>query len=116
MEFSKQFIEIMNALADKVGIIIDWGSKNVVPYIQDLGSRLVNYEIATSATWIVIMILITITLYILANKFEDEALLIFAIVSTLATVVVVGVQVFDIIQALTIPEKTIYDMMSMYIK
>lgn len=92
------------------------GSKNVVPYIQDIGCRLVNYEIATSVAWIVITVLITTTLYILANKFEDELLLIFAIVLTVATVCIVGMEMFDIIEALTIPEKTIYDMMKTYMK
>lgn len=116
MEFSKQFIEIMDALADKVGIVVDWGAKNVVPYVQDLGGRLVNYEIATSIAWMVIVLFITVALYILAIKCDDEMLWGFAMISTIVAVIVIGVQVFDIIEALTIPEKTIYDMMQHYVR
>ena len=124
MEFSKQFIEIMDALADRAGIIIDWGSKNVVPYVQDLGGRLVNYEIATSVAWVVLSLLpiiFTISGYkkIVKDDGADEffivAIFIGFFVSAIG-IVVIGFQIFDIIEALTIPEKTIYDMMKTYIK
>ena len=124
MEFSKQFIEIMDALADRVGIIIDWGSKNVVPYVQDLGGRLVNYEIATSVAWVVLSLLpiiFTISGYkkIVKDDGADEffivAIFIGFFVSAIG-IVVIGFQIFDIIEALTIPEKTIYDMMKTYMK
>lgn len=54
MSFSSQFIEVLDALCDKIGIAIDWTSQNVVPYATDLATRIITYEISTSAAWIVI--------------------------------------------------------------
>lgn len=124
MEFSKQFIEIMDALADKVGIVVDWGAKNVVPYVQDLGGRLVDYEISTSIAWITIGVVISIimgiiTKLIVRRDFDDELKVVVWIIfglTCLTTVVMICCQTFDIIEALTIPEKTIYDMMQYYVR
>ena len=55
MSFSSQFIEVLDALCAKFGIVIDWTSQNVMPYLTDLATRLVSYEIWTSAAWIVIL-------------------------------------------------------------
>lgn len=117
MEFSKQFIEIFDALAERIGIVIDWGSKNVVPYLQDLGGRLVNYEIATSVAWIVLFVIIIISTVLITKAIEDgkidEFFIIFSMAGFFMSIIgvyVIGTQIFDIIEALTIPEKTIYDM------
>ena len=55
MSFSSQFIEVLDALCEKFGIVIDWTSQNVMPYLTDLATRLISYEIWTSAAWIVIL-------------------------------------------------------------
>ena len=54
MSFSSQFIEVLDALCAKFGIVIDWTSQNVVPYLTGLAARIITYEIWTSAAWIVI--------------------------------------------------------------
>lgn len=120
MEFSKQFIEIFDALAERVGIVIDWGSKNVLPYLQDLGGRIVNYEIYTSVAWIVfgviILILGLICLYTFSTKDSSydnvtETFLALGFLFMIPIgIVMIGTQAFDIIEAVTIPEKTIYDL------
>ena len=48
MSFSSQFIEVLDALCAKFGIVIDWTSQNVMPYLTDLATRLISYEIWTS--------------------------------------------------------------------
>lgn len=55
MSFNSQFIEVLDALCEKFGIVIDWTSQNVMPYLTDLATRFISYEIWTSAAWIVIL-------------------------------------------------------------
>lgn len=47
MEFSKQIIEILNKLAEQVGLAIDWTSKNVVPYVEKLIQKYTTYNIVS---------------------------------------------------------------------
>lgn len=43
-----EVVKILNALCDKFGIAMDWSSQNIVPYIQLISKRCINYEIGTS--------------------------------------------------------------------
>lgn len=54
MSFSKEIIEILDYIGEKFGIAIDWTDKNVMPYLQELAARYINWEIATSVVWIVL--------------------------------------------------------------
>lgn len=51
---SEEVIKILDALAEKFGLAIDWTSANVLPYLQQLCGKYVTYEIATSVVWILI--------------------------------------------------------------
>ena len=117
MSFSSQFIEVLDALCEKFGIAIDWTSQNVVPYLTDLAARIITYEIWTSAAWIVIVaIVFLIALKMTKNlckedRFEDEWFSGWSIriITGIILFAVIGCQVFDIIEALALPEKTLYD-------
>ena len=39
MKFSDEFIKVIDALGKKIGIVIDWTSENIMPYIVDLFER-----------------------------------------------------------------------------
>ena len=118
MSFSSQFIEVLDALCAKFGIVIDWTSQNVMPYLTDLATRLVNYEIWTSVAWIVILGVAFVVIWKLTknarkdNSFGNEGICVCAWVACcfigIIFVVVACVEVFDIIRALTIPEVVIY--------
>ena len=118
MSFSSQFIEVLNALCDKIGIAIDWTSQNVMPYLTDLATRLVNYEIWTSVAWIVILGVAFVVIWKLTkntrkdDSFDNEGKCVCAWVAccfiVIIFIVVACVEVFDIIRALTIPEVVIY--------
>ena len=43
--FSSQFIEIFDHLCQKFGVVIDWSTQNVIPYITALCGRIANYLI-----------------------------------------------------------------------
>ena len=118
MSFSSQFIEVLDALCAKFGIVIDWTSQNVMPYLTDLATRLVNYEIWTSMAWIVILGVAFVVLWKLTknarkdDSFDNVGKCVCAWVACgiigIIFVVVACVEVFDIIRALTIPEVVIY--------
>ena len=118
MSFSSQFIEVLDALCAKFGIVIDWTSQNVMPYLTDLATRLVNYEIWTSVAWIVILGMAFIVVWkSTKNTRKDDsygnegnfvcAWCVCGIIGIIF-VTVTCVEIFDIIRALTIPEAVIY--------
>lgn len=117
MSFSSQFIEVLDALCDKIGIAIDWTSQNVVPYVTDLATRIITYEISTSAAWIIIAVIVFLIVWKMtkrdckADNFEDEWFLgwLVRILIGIICFAVIGFEVFDIIEAVALPEKTLYD-------
>ena len=117
MSFSSQFIEVLDALCDKIGIAIDWTSQNVVPYVTDLATRIITYEIWTSAAWIVIAVIVFLIAWKMTknlckeDRFEDAWFSgwIIRIITGIIFFTVIGFEVFDIIEAVALPEKTLYD-------
>ena len=117
MSFSNQFIEVLDALCEKFGIAVDWTSQNVVPYVTDLATRIITYEIWTSAAWITIMAIVFLITWKMTknmckeDRFEDEWITGWSIriITGIIFFAVIGCQVFDIIEALALPEKTLYD-------
>ena len=115
MTFSDQFIKIMDAIADKLGIVIDWTSKNVIPYMENLLERFIKYETYTSIVWLVlgaIILLLCIIALIAAFKEDVEigevASLILSIPILVGIAMVIN-QTIDIVEVNTIPEKTIME-------
>ena len=117
MSFSSQFIEVLDALCDKIGIAIDWTSQNVVPYVTDLATRIITYEIWTSAAWIVIAVIVFLIAWKMTKNMCKEDRLDYEWVLGWVVRILIGVfcfitivfQVFDIIEALALPEKILYD-------
>ena len=126
MTVSGQIIEVLNALCEKFGLIIDWSSENVLPYLQELCGKFINYEIATSVVWIVIWFCVCVISWIVwgATYKTAEALdwdsgyivcginvffLVFALLFSVIFILVASTQIFDIIEAIYLPEKTIYE-------
>lgn len=111
---SDEVIKILDYLCDKIGITIDWTSNNVFPYIEQLCEKFINWEISTSIAWMVIMCVATVLSLIFAiiiNKVSDwdgfEWVIFGSVLA--ATILVCGVQIFDIIECKTFPEKVIYE-------
>lgn len=128
MTVSNQIIAVLDAICEKFGIVIDWTASNIMPYLQDLCHRIVAYEIATSAAWIILQVVIVFLAFYARNKKikplaeadDDDYTLVVATVicSIIATIalVVICVQAVDIIKALTIPEITIYKFAKPFLK
>lgn len=121
MEFGDEIIKILNYLGEKIGVTIDWTSENVLPYVEELCVKYVTWEISTSTAWIgitiaalVIILIACIIFHILVKKdIVDEEIEFWAwivfICAIILAFIIIGVQVFDIIECRTFPEKAIYD-------
>lgn len=55
---SNQIIEVLNEICNKFGLAINWTSKNVQPYLQELMTKCVAYKFATSIMWLIFGILV----------------------------------------------------------
>ena len=115
---SEEIINVLDALADKFGLAIDWTSANIIPYLGQICDKYVNYEIATSVVWIVMTIIEILIGYMLYKKmskaeYEEDGTSIlsngtFLIIVAVASLIICN-QIFDIVTCLTFPEKIIID-------
>lgn len=115
---SKEIIEVLDALSDRLGMSIDWTQNNIIPYLQEICSKYVNYEIATSIVWIVVGIILLIVAALAIKKIntdndlEDDdifGLIILMVVCGAAGMWIVLTQIFDIVTCYTFPEKIIIE-------
>ena len=131
MESSNKVVEVIDALCEKLGIAIDWTANNVMPYVQTLMQKLVAYEIWTSVAWIIIMFMLTLIIFCVHKYFDHRtnaksysdfeefmyyaSHVVFWILAVLS-VLVIGVQVFDIIECVVFPEKYVIEYISSLLK
>lgn len=115
MQASDQIIQVLDYLGEKLGVSIDWTSENILPYVQTLCSKYINWEIATSIVWLVVGIALII-LAIIAFKgarnpnINDEGFLYLVfIVLLIFGILIIFTQIFDIIKCIYIPELQIYE-------
>lgn len=124
---SDEVIKILDALADKFGIAINWTSANVIPYLQQLCERYVKYEVVTSIVWILIGIVLLVAgkYGIKKVKYCQEQYekaqrpilsgweerkwgwLVFTVITIAVGFFMVVSQGLDIVTCLTFPEKVI---------
>ena len=140
MEVSEQVIKVLDAVCDKFGIAIDWTNNNIIPYIQQLGNKIIIYDICVSIMWLVIGSAIPLTIAILIKKFlnkkkleaketindyyytdgslDNGAFYCYLIIGILLVIaIVIGtISSQSIIQDITFPEKTIIEFIKPYIK
>ena len=116
---SSEIIKILDDLCRRFGLVIDWTSENVLPYLQQLCEKFINWEINTSLAWIYIAGVVTVLMLIFAivvgffDTWDGEQWVFFICVFAIS-VIVIGVQIFDIIECKTFPEKAIYDYIKQY--
>lgn len=121
MTFSDNFIKIMDDLGKRLGIIVDWGNENVIPYLTDLVSRFIHWEVATSLTWLVVGIILLISSIVLIKKslkhifgetYCDDVWYLLGVLGFIGIILIAApiilVQVFDIFQVIYLPELSIY--------
>ena len=130
-----EVIKVLNHLGDQFGVAIDWSSANVMPYLNDLMSRMIKYGIYINIYHIIyaifitaVFIIVTIVLYKIACKMilrseENEEhvnsakILSTAFAISLVTTVIVALIeignikdcIADIIELNTVPEKYVIE-------
>ncbi len=131
---SEEIIKVLDALAEKFGLVIDWTAVNVIPYIKELCIKCVNYEIATSTIWMLFGIGFLIMGGILFkkkkyyheksdcdnkdNQASDDVEMIgmgFRI-SIIVGLIITICQLFDIVTCFIIPEKIIIEQLKLLYK
>lgn len=122
MEFSKEVIEVFDYLGEKLGVAIDWTSANAMPYLQELGDRYINWEIATSTVWIILGLIILLACIPIWKKFKAALIVhekhwindsyigwIIGFCCCIITALpMILTQIFDIIRCIYLPELQIY--------
>lgn len=134
MTISEQIIQVIDNLCTKFGIAINWTGENVIPYLEVLCKKLITYEIATSAMWILLVwVLFGVSALTLkkmdpwlrkkANESFDEIYefmdVVLWIVTTVLGIVMVCVtcdQAIDIIKCFTFPEMYVFEYVSALMK
>lgn len=130
---SEEIIKVLDALAEKFGLAVDWTSSNVIPYIKQLCGKYVHYEIATSVVWLLVGIGCLILGRILFKKMKYcyeksdgldknnvysrgcEFAAVFCVSFIIAGGMLILIQLLDIVTCFTFPEKIIfYELKSIY--
>jgi hypothetical protein len=129
MTASEQIIQVIDALCTKFGIAIDWTSENVIPYVETLCGKLINYEILTSVFVMVIWLALGIGGIVAIKKFTPvfkrglenrrsweigwEFATVFSIVGLvilyITTIIVVSDEIMDIIKCIMFPEMYVFE-------
>ena len=110
MQISNEIINVLDYLGNKIGVTIDWTSTNVLPYIEDLCSKFIKWEVEMSIAWIVIASVMAILSLVFAIFVDmDGFQWVLFTCAVVVAIIVIGTQVFDIITCNTFPEKVIYD-------
>lgn len=114
MTFSTQIIDVINFLCQKFGVAIDWTSENVMPYLHELATRFISWEVATSKMWLWIGVLLCVLgiAGIVLEAFTHcwgGMMTFVGIIMLCVGFVVVGVQIYDILTCIHLPEKQIFE-------
>ena len=115
MQISNEIIEVLDYLCDKFGIAIDWTNQNIMPYLEQLFTKFIAWELSTSIAYIVIFAIIAVILTVVliwivrTDEMFTEVIFIPIMFGIVGLIVGIGVQVFDIIECNVFPEKVLFD-------
>lgn len=115
MQISNEIIEVLDYLCEKFGIAIDWTNQNIMPYLEQLFTKFIAWELSTSIAYIVIFAIIAVILTIVliwsarTDVTLSEIICVPIILGIISLIAGIGVQVFDIIECNVFPEKVLFD-------
>ena len=122
-----QIIQVLDDLSERIGVSIDWSSENVLPYVQELFTKLVNYRLTTSIIWLVVAAALIVVSVVIIKKAirtyrlwqddeaSDDAAFGWWALSIILLIVVVLIILFQApvtIRCLTFPELEVYKYIS----
>ena len=117
MTISSEITNILNDLGSRFGVVIDWSSQNVVPYVQDLVSRIAKLEMCNSIIALVFGIICLVAgiicIRFFAKHWEDEVeeiigtlVIIFGILSVVGMCTLIPIGINGLTKAIYLPELT----------
>lgn len=125
---SSQIIEVLDNLAQKFGIAIDWTSQNVIPYLMELMDKYVKYRVTFLISIFAILFLVSGLMIIIPVRnikkkgddydidyLEDcinTVVMIFGVLFFVLTLIIFLCNLSDIIACFVFPEKIILDYIS----
>lgn len=113
MTVSSQIIEVLDHLATKFGVAIDWTAENVIPYLEQLAGKYINWEIAISVMWIVVGVLFitfgVVMIIVDYKQLDDGMLAVMGVVLIIIALIIICTQVVDILTCKYLPEKMIFE-------
>ena len=74
MTVSDQIIAVIKELCAQFGIAIDWTQENILPYIESLCKKFIQYEIYTSIMWMFVPTIFIVILAITSKIFHKNAM------------------------------------------
>ena len=54
IETTEAFLKVFEYLSEKFGIVVDTTSKDILPYLQSLGDKIIAYEQNIAIMWIIV--------------------------------------------------------------
>lgn len=128
---NNEFTKALDAVCNKFGIAVDWSSKNVVPYVQELSTRVVHFKIASAIFFAMVGILMvaSIILWVKWIKYCDKRYkeerwsnwdcATYLSIAACIICIVMGMcvslySVYDIVTYSVFPEKALIDFISTY--
>lgn len=67
-----EIIKLLDELAKRLGIVIDWTSENVMPYLTNLFERFVDYKIAENVFPLVLFAILMFITISLAKRITND--------------------------------------------
>ena len=113
IETTEAFLKVFEYLSEKFGITVDAANKNIVPYLQELGDKIVAYKHDIAWLWVyfgIVVGVIGLVLFVIGSiKDWDGFQWAWLIIGVGAAMVIIMVNAHTIIACNTFPEKIILD-------
>lgn len=58
-----EIIKVLDELAARMGVVIDWSTENVLPYVTELGEKLVRFKLVESVFWVLASVVLSLILW-----------------------------------------------------
>ena len=115
---SNEIIDILDKVGEQFGIAIDWTSENIIPYVETIFQKAVNYSVSSTIVWLCVSALIIalgVIMLVVAfkNRNEDSefaaAMLLFGTIFLLLGIGTTVDNVLHLIKCYTLPELVFLD-------
>lgn len=67
-KMGNEIIKVLDSLSEKFGVAVDWSQQNILPYIQEIGDKIVKYTIMKDWAGIAVCSLISVLLVVIFTK------------------------------------------------